>query len=97
MQTIKTVNPATEQPLKTYSIPLEQIQKPQIGVRSSNLPRKYAMYLAQQVGYQLQEIAQTFGVNHTGSVSHALTDVRQRLLRDVKLKNQLAKVRESLW
>ncbi len=80
-----------------YKIPFEQIQKPQIGVRSSNLPRKYAMYLAQQVGYRLQEIGEAFGVNHTGSVSHALTDVRQRLQQNVKLRNQILKLKESLW
>ena len=82
---------------KHYKIPLAHIQTPQIGTRSQNLPRKYAMYLAQQVGYQLSEIAQAFGVQHRGSVSNALTDVRKRILHDLKLKNSLSELKESLW
>ena len=82
---------------KTYKLPLAQIRDAQMGARGANLPRKYAMYLAQQVGYQLREIAEEFGVNHTGSISHALTDVRKRLQQDLKLKNQLSRLKKSLW
>ena len=82
---------------KTYNLPLAQIKNAQVGVRSANLPRKYAMYLAQQVGYQLREIAEGFGVNHTGSVSNALADVRHRVQLDSSLKNKLEKLKDSLW
>lgn len=82
---------------KRYHIPIARVQEAQVGIRGANLPRKYAMYLAQQVGYQLMDIAQAFGVNHTGSVSNALSDVRNRIRQDARLNVELGKLKESLW
>lgn len=35
------------------------------------------MYLGQQVGYRLKELVDAFAVAHVGTISHALTQVRQ--------------------
>ena len=50
-----------------------EIVKRQSGRQKRNLPRKMAMYLSQNVGdAKLQQLKEYFGVNHVGSVSHAI-------------------------
>ena len=55
------------------------------------------MYLGQQVGYGLQELADVFSVNHVGTISYALTHVRQLLKKDIKLARQLDRLKQDAW
>lgn len=55
------------------------------------------MYIGQQVGYRLKELADAFAVAHVGTISHALTQVRQLLGEDIRLAKQLEQVRREVW
>ena len=55
------------------------------------------MYLGQQVGYRLKELADAFAVAHVGTISHALTQVRQLLGEDIRLAKPLEQVRREVW
>ncbi|MBX2810001.1 MAG: transposase [Cellvibrionaceae bacterium] len=50
------------------------------GRQQANFPRKLAIYVCQQYGdLPLKSIAELFGLTHTGSVSSAIKDVKQRI------------------
>lgn len=82
---------------KAYKVTVASIAQPQQGIRQTNRPRKYAMYIGQQVGYRLKELADAFAVAHVGTISHALTQVRQLLEADPRLAKQLEQVRRGVW
>lgn len=82
---------------KAYKVTIASITQPQQGIKQANRPRKYAMYIGQQVGYRLNELADAFAVAHVGTISHALTHVRQLLEEDARLAKQLAQVRRGVW
>ena len=81
---------------KAYKVSLSSLVRPQQGVRHANRPRKYAMYIGQQVGYSLKELAEAFAVTHVGTISHALTHVRQLLQEDSRLAKQIERVRKDV-
>lgn len=62
---------------KAYKVTASSLTQPQQGIREANMPRKYVMYVGQQAGYPLKELADAFSVNPMGTISHALTHVRQ--------------------
>ena len=63
------------------------------GRRQRNIARKVAMYLCQQQGgMSLNRIASDFSVNHVGSVSNALNDVKQLLEEDRHVHTMVHKV-----
>jgi len=82
---------------KAYKVTVASIAQPQPGIKQANRPRKYAMYIGQQAGYRLKELAGAFAVAHVGTISHALTQVRQQLEEDTRLAKQLEQVRRGLW
>lgn len=82
---------------KAYKVPVASVTQPQQGIKQANRPRKYAMYIGQQVGYRLKELADAFAVAHVGTISHALTHVRQLLGTDLRLAKQLEQVRRGVW
>jgi hypothetical protein len=82
---------------KAYKVTVASITQPQQGIKQANRPRKYAMYIGQQVGYRLKELADAFAVAHVGTISHALTQVRQLLEEDPRLAKQLAQARRDVW
>jgi len=82
---------------KAYKVTVTSITQPQQGIQHANKPRKYAMYLGQQVGYRLKELADAFGVAHVGTISHAVTQVRQWLAAEPRLAKQLQQVRRGVW
>ena len=82
---------------KAYKVTVASIARSQQGIKQVNRPRKYAMYIGQQVGYQLKELADAFTVAHVGTISHALTQVRQQLAEEPRLAKQLAQVRRGVW
>lgn len=81
---------------KAYKVSVPSLVRPQHGVRQANRPRKYAMYIGQQVGYSLKELAEAFAVTHVGTISHALTHVRQLLQEDSRLAKQIERVRKDV-
>lgn len=65
----------------------------QKGAGRKNMPRKVAMYIAQKYGdYRLIEIADAFGLNHYGGVSHAIHCVINSLITDANLENKINNV-----
>lgn len=62
---------------KEYGVTKQSIRQSRKGRQHVNPPRKVAMYLCQQAGdLPLQAIAEAFHVNHVGSVSRAIHDVK---------------------
>lgn len=82
---------------KVYKVTELSLTQPQQGIRQANMPRKVAMYIGQQVGYGLKELADAFSVNHVGTISHALTHVRQSLKEDIKLAKRLDRLKQEVW
>ncbi len=65
---------------KAYGVSEQAITRRMKAPSPANLPRKVAMYLCQHVGdHSLQVIAKAFHVNHIGSVSRAIHDVKTLL------------------
>ncbi len=91
--TITCIVKATAQ---AYKVTVASITHPQQGIRRANIPRKYAMYIGQQVGYPLKALAAAFAVTHVGTISHALAHVRQLLKEDTRLAKQLEQVRRRI-
>ena len=61
--------------------------KRQSGRQQRNIPRKMAMYLGQHIGdAKLEQLKEYFGVNHVGSVSHAIQEMKLLLEEDKKVK-----------
>jgi len=64
-----------------------EIVKRQSGRQQRNIPRKMAMYLGQHIGdAKLEQLKEYFGVNHVGSVSHAIQEMKLLLEEDKKVK-----------
>lgn len=82
---------------KAYKVTVASVARPQSGIKQTNRPRKYAMYIGQQVGYPLKELADAFAVTHVGTVSHALAHVRQLITEDTRLAKQLDQMRSDMW
>ncbi len=57
--------------------------KQKLGQQTENIPRKFAMYCCQNIcRFKLEEIKQTFNLNHLGSVSRAINDVKSKTLNN---------------
>jgi hypothetical protein len=62
---------------KEYGVSEQAITRRMMAPSPANFPRKVAMYLCQHVGdHSLHVIAKAFHVNHIGSVSRAIHDVK---------------------
>jgi REP element-mobilizing transposase RayT len=79
-----------------YGVSTGAIAHHQPGRQKANLARKVAMYCCQYYGdKRLRDIATAFELNHPGSVSRALGDVRQLIARG-ELKSILKRVEQRL-
>ena len=66
-----------------FKVTRAQISTRKQGQQQRNMARKIAMYLCQQCGaHTLSEIANAFGVSHEGSVSNAISEIRQLMQQD---------------
>ncbi|MCF6257689.1 MAG: transposase [Gammaproteobacteria bacterium] len=65
---------------KVHKVKTSTIKVRKAGRQTTNLPRKIAIYLCQQYGdISLNVIAKAFGLNHVGSVSPAIRDIKNEL------------------
>ncbi len=79
-----------------YQVELCDIKKRKSGRQIANMPRKVAIYLCQQYGdIPLSAIAKAFGLNHVGSVSPAIRDVK-RELNDHDLARKISLIARAL-
>jgi len=68
---------------KAYKVNVNDIKERKTGRQTANMPRKVAIYLCQQYGdMTLNAIAHAFGLNHAGSVSPAIRDIKRELNSD---------------
>ena len=81
---------------KVFNAPTKVIMRPQKGRQSANLARKVAMHSCQRYGdYRLQDIAEIFGLSHSGSVSSALHDVKYSI-QDQQLARKIRQIERKI-
>jgi len=72
---------------KAYKVEISDIKERKAGRQAANLPRKLAIYLCQQYAdMSLKAIANAFGLNHAGSISPAIRDIKRELNSDDLVK-----------
>ena len=65
---------------KEFNVAEEQISHSSKNKRVPTDPRKLALYCCQQIGdIPLKDIAKTFALNHVGSVSRMIHDIKVKL------------------
>ncbi len=81
---------------KVYDVEVRDIKLKKMGRQTSNVPRKMAIYICQQYGdLSLKSIAHEFGLNHQGSVSPAIRDIKSGI-NERGLQQQLNKILSDL-
>jgi putative transposase len=80
-----------------YKIKEEEIRRKISGPQKGRWPRKFAMYLCQQLaGYSLKEIMQAFELSHVGSVSFITSQVRQAMQEDLTLVDEVKRLQRYI-
>lgn len=91
------VRPEVDQVLKTISevfrVEVSTIKNKQQGRQKENIARKVAYYVVQLTcDLKLKEIMEIFSVGHIGTVSNAISDVKQRIQNDKSLSRHVIRV-----
>lgn len=75
---------------EAYGVTQQSIMKSERGRGQRNWPRSVAMYLSQRVGdYTLSELAKHFGLNHYGSVSSQVRQVKKLMMEDKRITKEI--------
>ncbi|MDX2346195.1 MAG: transposase [Legionella sp.] len=75
----------------------EALTKAKQGRHAFSLSRKMAIYIAKNYGdYQLQEIAEAFGLTHYGSASYAIHTFKQEINKNIVLLKDFENILEQL-
>lgn len=79
-----------------FNVTKKQITQSNKSRRAQTNPRKMALYCCQQIGdISLKDIAKTFDLNHVGSVSRMIHDIKEKLAQG-EFKAQLRKIEKQL-
>lgn len=92
-----TMKDVIAQVAKVYKQPEEELRRVTRGRIEGLESRKIAMYLCQRIaGAKLDEIANSFGLTHRGSVSFVLHQIKKTITQDKKIRKRIALISQYL-